>query len=301
LIEALLRAGQIAVVLDGMNEADRGLALTAFSRQFKTTPLLVTSQAMPGSDRSDKPDDRWKVWELPNDLSEMRLRLLSLWLGERRGAILDQRISTEKLSAAIVSGYDLRLIADLAESDPEHTQLPPNRAALYRTILAHVTGVDGEPLDLEGLKKLAWLMVTQRRRRIQPDDETLLGRGILQLLTEKNVPIIRTVNGQSEFRHDQMRAFLAALWLIEETPGILALQRATTESHAFDLNRRDQEDLWGFLAPLLKSAGDLQELWTFANDDPVERAVLIAALQAEADTREISLTRFARQATLPLT
>jgi hypothetical protein len=102
----------------------------------------------------------------------------------------------------------------------------------------------------------------------------------------------------SEFRHDQMRAFLAALWLAEESPSITALQKVATEARAFALNEQDQEELWGFLAPLLKSAEDIQELWRFANDDP-ERAWLTAALQSEADRRGISLTRLARQATLP--
>jgi hypothetical protein len=47
--------------------------------------------------------------------------------------------------------------------------------------------------------------------------------------------------------------------------------------------------------PLLTSAADLEALWQFANDDPVERAILLAALQAEADRRGITLVRVAQQ------
>ena len=46
LIEAMLNAGQIALALDGTNEADRDAALAAFARQFPRVPLLVTSQAL---------------------------------------------------------------------------------------------------------------------------------------------------------------------------------------------------------------------------------------------------------------
>ena len=57
----------------------------------------------------------------------------------------------------------------------------------------------------------------------------------------------------------------------------------------------DQEKLWGFVAPLLTSAADLEALWRFTNDDPIERAILLAALQAEADERGVTLVRLALQ------
>jgi hypothetical protein len=46
---------------------------------------------------------------------------------------------------------------------------------------------------------------------------------------------------------------------------------------------------------LLTSAADLEALWQFANDDPVERAILLAALQAEADKRGVTLVRVAQR------
>jgi hypothetical protein len=91
-----------------------------------------------------------------------------------------------------------------------------------------------------------------------------------------------------------MRAFLAALWLVEET-ATPALQKIATDAGAFDLNRRDQEELWGFVAPLLTSNADLETLWRFASDDPIERGILLDALQAEADKRGSTLVRVAQQ------
>ena len=296
LVEAMLRAGHIGLALDGTNEADRDLALAAFARQFAKTRLLVTSQALP---RSLAQDERWEVWELPADIEGLRDALLALWLGEKVGPILSRRIVAEALSATIVSGYDLRLLADLATHDPDRATLPADRVTLYRTMLARAIGPEGEPLRLEELKQLAWTMMTQRRRRITPNDVVLLPVGTLPALEKEGVRIVRPIGTEHEFRHDQMRAFLAALWLIEETPGLLALQKAATDASAFALNRRDQEELWGFVAPLLTSP-DLEALWRFANEDP-ERGILEHALQPEADKRGVTLVRVAQQRQLETT
>jgi hypothetical protein len=161
-------------------------------------------------------------------------------------------------------------------------------------MLARASGPDGQPLRLEGLKQLAWTMVTQRRRRIVPDDEKVLGVGTLRALVREGLRIVRPIGAEHEFRHDQMRAFLAALWLVEETPTLPALQKVATDSGAFGLNRRDQEELWRFVAPLLTSTADLEALWHFANDDPVERGILLAELQTEADKRGVTLVRVAQ-------
>jgi hypothetical protein len=45
---------------------------------------------------------------------------------------------------------------------------------------------------------------------------------------------------------------------------------------------------------LLTSVADLEALWLFANNDPVERVILLAALQAEADKRWVTLVRVAQ-------
>lgn len=135
----------------------------------------------------------------------------------------------------------------------------------------------------------------KRRRRIVPDDEKVLGVGTLHALEREGLGIVRSIGAEREFRHDQMRAFLAALWLVEETPTLPALQKTATDAGAFGLKPRDQEELWGFVAPLLTSTAGLEALWLFANNDPIERGILLAALQTEADKRGITLVRAAQQ------
>lgn len=120
LVEAVLKAGHIAVALDGTNEVDRDLALATFASQFPEARLLITSQTIPPSLAGD---GRWKVWELPEDIGGLRDGLLALWLGAEKGAILSRRIAAEGLSRTVVSGYDLRLLAELAAADPERATL----------------------------------------------------------------------------------------------------------------------------------------------------------------------------------
>ncbi len=81
LIDSMLRAGHIALALDGTNEADRDMALSAFARQYPQTRLPVTSQALP---RNFANDERWEVWELPENIGKLRDGLLVLWLGDKK-------------------------------------------------------------------------------------------------------------------------------------------------------------------------------------------------------------------------
>jgi hypothetical protein len=282
-----------AGTLDGANEADRSDAIAAFAHQFPQVPLLITSQSAVG--------ENWEVWRLPETIDDLRDALLTRWLGKEKGALLSHRLQAADaadLSETIVSGYDVRLIADLAEADPALTTLPANRTALYRTMLARASGVDGQPIQLESLRQLAWTMLKERRRKFTAADITSLGAGNLNALMHDKVRIVRSVDGTQEFRHDQMRAFLAALYLLEDTPGVSAMTQTMLDDKAFALSTRDQEELGHFLASLLTDT-DLKVLWRFANEDPEARGRLLKALQTEADKQNLTLVREARRRRRP--
>jgi hypothetical protein len=149
-------------------------------------------------------------------------------------------------------------------------------------MLARAQNTQGQTLRLEGLKQLAWTMVTQRHRQITPDDEKLLGADVLSALDREGVRIVRRIGKVYEFRHDQMRAFLAALWLVDEMPTITAAQKTAVDGRAFQVSRRDQEELWRFLAELMSGDDDLKAWWAFASEEPEGCGVLIAAIQAAA-------------------
>jgi len=282
LTKAILKAGRVAVALDGLNEADCRPAVEAFSRQFSQVPMLATSQ-------SAGPDG-WSTWRLPDNIAALQEGLLNLWIGQEKAAILLQRIREERLADVIVSGYDLRLLADLAKPDPKTVRLPNTRIALYREILERASTPEDAPRRIDGLKRVAWTMIVAERRNIGIEDENLLPVGTLDDMVNEGTRIVRRSGKVREFRHDQMRAFLASLWLVDEMPTLHALEMTLIDAKVFRINRRDQVELWRFFSYLL-SDSRLAEVWQFAITDPEERSLLVAAVQVEADTRGLILQR----------
>lgn len=274
LVKAMLRAGGFALVFDGMNEADRDPSLAAFAHAFPKVPLLATSQ-------NDGPGD-FEIWRLPPDISSHMDRLLALWLGEAASAALAARIRRDEIGAFLRSGYDLRLVVELAGDDPDRAPLPTTRAGLYRAVLDRVR--DAEKA-LPPVKKLAWTMVLDGRRELHRDEMVeAIGDQLLDALEAAHV--VRLLAETYEFRHDQMRAFLAALWLVEETPSTAAIVKRLgdrrNDGRIWRCSRRDQEELWRFVADLLVTPEDRAALWAFALNDP-ERGFLQFALKARAD------------------
>ncbi|WP_132680154.1 hypothetical protein [Pseudomonas vancouverensis] len=275
LTESLLRRGTLALAIDGANEVDQDKALAAFAHQYPRVRLLVTSQALPEN------ESEWEIWRLPASITHMREGLLELWLGEDRARTLSKKIDDSGLADAINSGYDLRLLVDVSGSEVDRAVLPKDRVGLYRAMLTRVTSADGRPLQLENLKQLAWQLLCSRRRHIDASGIDSLGSEDFKSLSRDGVKIIRKVGSSYEFRHDQMRAFLAALWLADEMPSMVSLKNAVLEGKAFDLNREDQGALWAFLILLLEQR-QRDELWLFANLEPDSRGVLLKALNEEA-------------------
>ena len=282
LIEAMLKSGRFAIALDGTNEADRDTSITEFARQFPDVRLIATSQ--------NTANDPWEVWRLPDTIVGLQEGLLRLWLKEPGASVLAGRIVAEGLGDEIVSGYDLRLIADLARHDPANSTLPTDRIGLYRAILGRARGRDGNALSLDGLTRAAWTMMTKGRRELSAEDQVALGAGVLDALMQEDIRILRRSGPSYEFRHDQMRAFLAASWLVDGIGTLAARQRTMTDNHIFDISRRDQEELWRFFARLIND-DDLTALWQFANDALEERVHLTSALQSDAARRSLTLVR----------
>jgi hypothetical protein len=286
MLKAMLRAGNIAIALDGTNEADRSDAIIAFARQYTQVRIMATSQTDVG--------EGWDLWRLPADVNEQRAVLLRLWLGNEAGAVLEERLASDQ-SVAITSGYDLRLVADLAFHNPVGTPLPHGRSGLYRAVLRRATRGDGEPLDLLPLRRLAAKLIVEGRREFSFAEGQDLGEGVAAALSSDGVRVMRRVGRSWEFRHDQMRAFLAASSLAEDTPTLTQLVARIEEEKMLRLRRDDQEALWGFLADLLGDE-DVKELWVYAQRNPGQRGLMQAALQRTADRRMIPLVRPAEPA-----
>ncbi|MBD0678664.1 hypothetical protein [Pseudomonas sp. PSB11] len=282
LLTAMLRAGHIAIALDGTNEADCNQAITSFGSQYPQVKIVATSQ-------SDA-QENWSTWYLPKTISEQRTGLLTLWFKSiESGRALDERLASEG-NVEIVSGYDLRLLFELMESDPSRTPIPDGRIGLYCAVLSKATRGDGDQLDLVPLRQLAVQMIVEGRRAFSAEEGDALGDGVTDILSKDSPRAIRKARKSWEFRHDQMRAFLAACSLAEDSPTMKQLISRVEEGGMFRLRRDDQEALWGFLADLL-SDKNLRALWIYAQSEPEERGLLQGALQRIADQRKMQLSR----------
>src|SRR6266568_202865 len=293
-LSRFLESGTIGVAIDGLNEVDRTRAVEAFSRTFSEAPMLITSQ-QPGS-------ERFTAWRLPIDIRDFTSDLLRLYLTAEQAEAVMERITVSGLKDAIRSGYDVRLVIDLARADPYHKNLPADRMGLYAAVIE--AGWPDVPEDVREEQQsrtaaAAWRMVSERKpnedmRRLKPDVD--LPANLLIALAEapekdnRAVRLIRPVGaGAFEFVHDQMHAYLAARWLAQDGFSPAELEKMVAGSTIWTQAPDARRTLWGFAAALLDNAR-LIELWARI-EDKEEWDVLRRTLKAEAERRGLPATR----------
>jgi hypothetical protein len=110
------------------------------------------------------------------------------------------------------------------------------------------------------LKRIAWHLLIEGRRDLQEPEIELLGEHVVKALQEGRARVLRQLSNYIEFRHDQMRAFLAASFLIDESPNVEAIIERLANSNIWERGRRDQEEFWAFVCHLLPPK-DLPTLW----------------------------------------
>jgi hypothetical protein len=290
LLSRFLESGSIGVAIDGLNEVDRTRAITAFTRRFDAAPMLVTSQQSGG--------ERFTTWRLPADIRAFTADLLREYLDKDAAAALMRRISASGLKDAIRSGYDVRLIIDLARPDPLHAPLPADRLGLYAAVIAAGWPEVSEETRREQLNRTAaaaWRMVSERKpnedmRRLKPDTD--LAADLLVALADapekdrKPVRLIRRVGGGGfEFVHDQMHAYLAARWFTQDGFGVTELEKMIEASTIWTQAPEERRTLWGFAAALLDHER-LIALWVRV-EDKEDWDTLRRALKAEAERRGV--------------
>jgi hypothetical protein len=287
LLSRFLESGSIGVAIDGLNEVNRTRAVTAFTQRFDAAPMLVTSQE-PGG-------DRFATWRLPPDIRAFTSGLLREYLGEKAAAVVEMRISASGLKVAIRSGYDVRLIIDLARPDPQNASLPGDRLGLYAVAIAAGWPEIPEETRREQLGRTAsaaWRMVSERKpnenmRRLKPDID--LDSNLLVALADaperdrKPVRLIRRVGSDFEFVHDQMHWYLAACWFAQDGFTVSELERMLEASMIWTHAPGDRRTVWGFAATLLDNER-LLALWARI-EDKEDWDTLRRALKAEAERR----------------
>lgn len=283
LLETMLETGQFTLLIDGVNEVqDLRDALAEFAtNKVDAVRMIVTSQS-----EMSQPFD---LLRLPSSIVDHVKGLLELKMGTRNGGALYTRLSESGLLGELSSGYDVQLVADLARTDTDGTALPVSRIGLYRAVLADVRMADGSKANLEMLLSIAWEMICGQTRRTTKENLQRLGQPTFDAIVAARAPIIQVYGQAVEFRHDLMRAFLAAEWLVSNSPSSAALTSRISESEIWQSPKRDQDELWTFLRDIAPAQW-IEPLWHFAIAEP-NRGYLQRALQERADALGLNLSR----------
>ncbi len=288
LLKAMFEMGTLGVAVDGLNEVARGPEVTAFAERFQKAAVFVTSQ-----DMGEAP---FGVWRLPATIAEYVDALLDLYLKERPGlaAAVAREIREIGLIAHLLSGYDVRLVANLALSARERLDKTRSQLDLYREAVdaAWPKGDDRKEERVEILEAAAWVLVSDRgpnqdRRRMVPSQDCPA-----DLLNDlEKVPVVRLVRAAGkdyEFVHDQMGAYLAARWFTSRAAAAVMRELLET-SQVWKVGAQAQRIFWGFVAEMV-GRETLTALWIFAGDEE-ERVVLWKQLAERAGREGWDLTR----------
>jgi hypothetical protein len=269
LVEALVRRAGFVLVLDGANEVPWHREIETAAAASMTPGLLVTSQAMPGL------RDPFVCWSLPERLADAVEPLLKLYLGEDKGAMVFGRIARTPLLAEIKSGFDVRLVESLHRAGV--TAFPEGRADLYRAIVDRLLPSDDQAQAR--LFAFAWNQWLEGRRDFADDQ---LDDAVKQALVADPMGVTRLIDGERrEFRHDQMRGYLAARHVAgaANTLGLLA------ESEAEWPEEKSEQDLvWQFVASLVDQTM-ASNIYRWSLNAPENRIRLQIAFAASASAQ----------------
>lgn len=283
LFRSIIGTGNYLLVLDGANEVEWNDEIELFARSASNIPLLVTSQ-FTGS-------DFFMNWKLPREIADDVKPLLCLLLEQVVGETVYGRIKNTPLLKALRSGYDVRLLADLVEDGGPSVVLPTDRLGLYRLILDSIRLPDDAPYPEEQLCQAAWHMWVAGERTLEAGKQ--IAEELVRPLLSERQKVLRIIDGQRfEFRHDQMRAYLAGRWAAEHEVRPISLFES--ETAIWRLSRKEQDEVWSFFAEMLvaKNSHNAADVWKWATKDPdtvILQHALQQALEESGNAAEMSL------------
>jgi hypothetical protein len=88
-----------------------------------------------------------------------------------------------------------------------------------------------------------------------------------------------------QFRHELMRQYLAACWLVRESAGIQDLVARLEDNELWGLGKTQQREVFAFMAELVANEEDLQAVADCAGANIGQRSVLAEAVQETAGKR----------------
>jgi len=257
-IDALLSSGALAFIIDGVNEVDRDESVIVFANDHPQVRVFASSQVLPSA-IAESPS-MFSQLSMPKDLSDYAHLLLSSMLGKSAALELRSGLQASGLWQELVSGYDIELVAELHQA---HGEQPADRLGLYKLVVESACtrlGVDRLIFDL---MDESWRLWVNGERFLKPGaslDESELDRLAVQrprLLNKKS-------GNQFQFRHDAMRAYLAARRLAAMSDNMDGTEKALENAQWTGRSRESQSDFWAFYVTLIEDSALIQRLFSFA-------------------------------------
>jgi hypothetical protein len=272
-----MRVGFV-LLLDGANEVPWNKGILKAPAGPNELGLLVTSQANLPSDAKS-----FEEWELPKTIQQAVKPLLQLYLGEAAGTDAYCRIGPTLLEG-LESGYDVRLIESLHEDGM--AAFPDDRIGLYRTVIARLFAPD-EAEAGSRLYAFAWDLWLRGDRQFELDElDTSVKHA---LVTDRHrQSVTRAVDGQKhEFRHDQMRGYLAARHVAGAANQISVLAASEKQWPMGQKGDNDQLLVWRFLSAISDEVTK-QRIYRWTLMQPESRHWLQVAFTSEQTTAMIA-------------
>jgi len=186
-----------------------------------------------------------------------------------------RRIAGTALLDDIRSGYDVRLVETLHRQDI--LKFPADRRGLYDAIVSQLFPTDGQAADR--LFAFAWTLWLGGKRRFTDDE---LDDAVRKALKSDPSGVTRIVEGaEREFRHDQMRGYLAAQHLVRAANPINVLEASEGD---WPKGSSEQDLVWQFAAALVDEM-TAQRMYKWALKEPENRIRLQVAFAPQQASR----------------
>ena len=175
----------------------------------------------------------------------------------------------------IRSGYDVELIADLTQRG---RKIPSDRLGLYDAAFAAVAESDPGQNGDHALCREAWRLFLSGVRPFQPYEQ--LDEDVLRPFEQEHVVTRR--RGAYQFRHDLMRSYAAARWVMRHTSSMterIARLEVDLLWTSDTVKAEDRREMLRFLVAMIERREDLVAFRKFAEEDMERRALLWALLK----------------------
>jgi hypothetical protein len=266
----LFERGGFLLMLDGLNEVDLDKEIVHYASTHPKVKMLLTSQ-------EELHSSDIVVYHLPLFDAQGATDLIKAFMGDEKGSAL-----AEKLGLTIhelKSGYDIRLVIEQANTILTG-EGPLDRMELYEATINNAIHDEIE-YPRHVIEKTAfnqWLT----GKRLFACNEELTETLITPLLKRPASIVVRRGIEQYEFRHDLLRSYLAACWLVLRAPSISVRLDLLKDDVIWQLPTEDQNSMFEFATLLIPSAKELQEVASFAAEYPVKRVRLFEAAKKAA-------------------